>query len=340
LTSFRSPGTLPPIPANLRFPARGSPFGPSTLAVRSKVSAEEVGKKMNRVTTIFIGTCLCFAASIATVTPAQENAAGKDTPPKVLVINREILKPGKAGSPHQKTESAFVRAMAAAKYPQHYLGMDSLSGPSRSLFFTGYDSFADWEKDATATQQNATLSAALDRAAIADGDLLQSYETSAYFLRDDFSLNASTDLAHDRYFEIGVFHVKPGHDADWNAIMKLVKDAYTKVPDVQWVMYERAYGGSENYFIYITPLKSLAEVDRNFANGPKFVEAIGADGLKKLDDLMAASVDQAEINLFALNPAISYANPELIKGDPTFWKPAPTGEPKKKSGRAAEKPAQ
>jgi len=289
---------------------------------------------MKRVVSTLLGACLSLA--VANVAIAQENAAGMSTPPKVLVINREILKPGTAGSPHQKTESAFVRAMAAAKYPQHYLGMDSLSGPSRSLFFTGYDSFADWEKDAMATQKNATLSAALDRAAVADGDLLQSYETSAYVLRDDLSLNAATDLPHDRYFEIGVFHVKPGHDEDWSTIMKLVKDAYTKIPDAQWAMYQRAYGGPENYFIYITPLKSAAEIDRNFANGPKFVEAIGKEGMHKLEELMSTSVDQAEINLFALNPAISYVGPEMVKADPTFWKPAPTSEPRKKG----EKPAQ
>jgi hypothetical protein len=288
---------------------------------------------MKKVVTILLGTCLCLGA--ATVTVAQNNA-GISTPPKVLVINREVLKPGKSGAPHQKTESAFVRAMAAAKDTTYYLGMDSLSGPSRSLFFTGYDSFADWEKDALATQKNATLSAALDRAEVADGDLLQSYETSAFVLRDDYSLNAATDLAHDRYFEIGVFHVKPGHDEDWATIMKLVKDAYAKVPDVQWAMYERAYGGSEGYFIYITPLKSAAEIDRNFTNGPKFVEAIGKEGMQKLNELMSASVDQAEINLFALNPAISYVGPEMIKADPTFWKPAPTGEPKKKAEKAAQ----
>jgi hypothetical protein len=288
---------------------------------------------MKKVVTILLGTCLCLGA--ATVAVAQNNG-GISTPPKVLVINREVLKPGKGGAPHQKTESAFVRAMAAAKDTTYYLGMDSVSGPSRSLFFTGYDSFADWEKDALATQKNATLSAALDRAGVADGDLLQSYETSAFVLRDDFSLNAATDLAHDRYFEIGVFHVKPGHDEDWGTIMKLVKDAYAKVPDVQWAMYERAYGGSEGYFIYITPLKSAAEIDRNFTNGPKFVEAIGKEGMQKLNELMSASVDQAEINLFALNPAISYVGPEMIKADPTFWKPAPTGEPKKKAEKAAQ----
>jgi hypothetical protein len=284
------------------------------------------------LTAVLLGTCLCIGA--VTVAVAQENAAGKDLPPKVLVINREVMKPGKGGSAHQKTESAFVRAMAAAKDATYYLGMDAISGPSRSLFFTGYDSFAAWEKEALSEQRNATLSAALDRAFVADGDLLESYETSMFVLRDDLSLNLGTDLAQDRYFEIGVFHVKPGHDEDWSTIMKLVKDAYAKVPGVQWAMYQRAYGGPENYFLYITPMKSAAEIDSNFANGPKFVEAMGKDGMKKLDSLMAESVDQAEINLFALNPAISYVNPELIKADPTFWKPAPSGEPKKKVAKA------
>ncbi len=286
------------------------------------------------LTAVLLGSCLCIGS--ATVAIAQENAAGKDMPPKVLVVNREVMKPGKGGSPHQRTESAFVRAMAAAKDTEYYLGMDAISGASRSLFFTGYDSFAAWEKEALSEQKNAALSAALDRAEVADGDLLQSYETSMFVLRDDYSLNLGTDLAHDRYFEIGVFHVKPGHDGDWDTIMSLVKGAYAKVAGVQWAMYQRAYGGSEGYFIYITPMKSAAEIDTNFANGPKFVEAIGKDGMKQLNELMSSSVDQAEINLFALNPAISYVNPELAKADPAFWKPASAGEPKKKAEKAAQ----
>lgn len=288
---------------------------------------------MKRVATILLGACLFIGT--ATVAVAQNNG-GISVPPKVLVINREILKPGKGGAAHQKTESAFVRAMAAAKDTTYYLGMDAISGASRSLFFTGYDSFADWEKEALAEQKNGALSAALDRAAVADGDLLQTYETSMYVLRDDFSLNPGTELAHDRYFEIGVYHVKPGHEEDWDAIMKLVKDASAKVPDAQWAMYERVYGGSQNYFIYITPLKTASEIDRNFANGPKFVEAMGKEGMKKLDELLATSVDQAETNLFALNPSISYVGPEMIKADPTFWKAAPSGEPRKKAEKAAQ----
>jgi hypothetical protein len=50
-----------------------------------------------------------LAGSAVTLT-AQATADGVMPPPKVLVVLREFLKPGKAGSPHQKTESAFVQA--------------------------------------------------------------------------------------------------------------------------------------------------------------------------------------------------------------------------------------
>ena len=68
-------------------------------------------------------------------------------PPKVLVLYREYLKPGKQGASHEKTESAFVQAVTKAKWSQRYFDVDSLSGRPRSLFLFPYDSFADWEKD-------------------------------------------------------------------------------------------------------------------------------------------------------------------------------------------------
>src|ERR1700733_8903870 len=128
---------------------------------------------MKKLIGLSVGLGLLFIGS--GIASAQE-MPDKMGPPKVLVIMREFLKPGKSGSLHEKTESAFVNAMAAAKWPTHYFAADSLSGPSRSLFFVGYDSFAAWEKDNTATQNNTTLASALDRASIADGDLLTSYE--------------------------------------------------------------------------------------------------------------------------------------------------------------------
>ena len=78
--------------------------------------------------TVLLGTCLCLGHIATVLAAGAENAAGMSMPPKFLVVNREVLKPGKGGRPHESTESMFVRAMAAAKEPTHYLGMDAVSG--------------------------------------------------------------------------------------------------------------------------------------------------------------------------------------------------------------------
>ena len=117
---------------------------------------------MKRLTGLLLGSSLLLGG-LGTVA-AQEKSQGTTPPPKVLVIFREFLKPGKGGKTHEKAESAFVQAFSRAKWPTHYLAVDSLSGKPRSLFLTGYDSFEAWEKDSRATQKNATLAAAIDRA--------------------------------------------------------------------------------------------------------------------------------------------------------------------------------
>jgi len=111
-------------------------------------------------------------------------AAQVQPPPKVLTVTREFVKPGKSGATHERTESAFVQALTKAKWPTHYLAVDSLSGKTRSLFFTGYESFEAWEKDVQAEEKNAALSAALDHAGVVDGELLSEMDGGAFAFRE------------------------------------------------------------------------------------------------------------------------------------------------------------
>ncbi|HKN21727.1 MAG TPA: hypothetical protein VJX73_09935 [Terracidiphilus sp.] len=127
----------------------------------------------------FLLGLLIVLASLG-IAVAQNQQAGLTQPPKVIVIGREYLKPGKAGMSHEKTESAFVQAFARAKWPTHYIAMDSLSGKTRSLFITPYDSFEAWEKDSLAIQKNTALAAALDHASVADGELLASTDQGVF----------------------------------------------------------------------------------------------------------------------------------------------------------------
>src|ERR1700739_115819 len=132
---------------------------------------------------------LSLAAAYTCVTAAQETSSGSGSIPKVLQITREYVKPGKAGMAHEKAESAFVEAMTRAKWPTHYIGMTSLSGKSRALFLTSFDSFEAWEKDSAAVAKNSTLSAALDRAFMADGELLESADQGVFVFQDELSFH-------------------------------------------------------------------------------------------------------------------------------------------------------
>ena len=258
-------------------------------------------------------------------------AAQEKGPPKVLTIFREVLKPGKAGMVHEKAESAFVQAFAKANWPTHYLAVTSLSGKPRALFFVGYDSFADWEKDNKATEKNATLAAALDRASMADGELLSEAQSLTFAYREDQSLRANVNIAHMRYFEISTFRIKPGHDKDWEELAKLYKAAFEKIPDARWATFEAMYGTPAGSFAVFTPMKSLAEVDTELMQGKQFEAAMGEEGMKKIRELAAASIESVESNLFQFAPRMSYPPDEWVKADPDFWKPKaakPTGEKK------------
>ena len=268
-----------------------------------------------------ISVALCLLTICPRFAVAQETADGQVTPPKVLVIDREFVKPGKSGMMHDKAESAFVRAMIAAKSSNHYFAMTSMSGPSRALFFFPFDSFAAWEKVDQEREQNATLSAALERAQVADGDILSSYDSSAWTYNDELSLNSSVKIAEMRYMEITAIKVRPGHRQDWTEVAKLYKQGFANVPDMRWAIFDNMYGKEAGGVrLVITPMRSLAEVDQHQLDYKQFTAALGPDRTKKLSALSAAGIESAETNLFRFNPKMSYAPDAWIKADPGFWK--------------------
>ncbi len=253
---------------------------------------------------------------------AQEN--GILPSPKFLVIDREFVKPGRDGAAHQAAEGAFIRAMAASKTPaSHYYAAVALSGPSRALFMYSYPSIAAIEAEHMAIDADPVLSAALDRATQSDGDLLSATDSSTWAQRPDQSLNQGFRVG-SHYVEISQFIVRPGHRKEWDELVKLVIAGYKKgVPDAHWGMYEEVYGSPGSGFLVISTVKSAADLDNEFASGKKFEEAMGEDGLKKLEALEASCVESRMTNLFWIDPKMSNPSEAMTKADPDFWKVQP-----------------
>src|SRR5260370_20726834 len=277
---------------------------------------------MKRIMSFLLGAMvLCGGLSLAT---AQE-MTGLTPPPKVLQVFRECLKPGKGGARQEKAESALVQAFSHAKSRTPYLAMNSLSGKSRAMFFIPYEWFEAWEKDSLAIQKNTALATALDRATVADGELLSETDASLLVYNEEQSLRAPVDIAHMRYFEISLYRVRAGHRHEWNEAVKLVKAAYEKVPEAHWAMYEAMFGQEDTTYVVIIPRKSAAELDHAADEEKAFVAAMGGDGMKQLGELESSAVEFHQSNLFQFSPAMSYPRDEGVKADPDFWKPKAAG---------------
>jgi hypothetical protein len=281
---------------------------------------------------ILLALALAIASSLFA---AAQEASG---PPKVLLIQREFIKPGKAGAIHDRSEANFVQALSRAKWPTHYLALNSLSGKSRALYLTGYASFDAVQKDNDALEKDPVLGSQVDKLMTLDGELLDSTDQFVLYYDPDTSYRPESDLSHARYLEVSSFVVKPGHDHEWEEIAKMVIAAHQKGgTSAHWATYEMAYGGGDEYVI-LSSDKSMADIDQGFAEGKQFEAAMGEDGMKKLRELTSSAIESSDSQLFAFNPRQSYAPDDWIKADPEFWKPKPMAAPAPKPAAPA-KPA-
>jgi hypothetical protein len=282
--------------------------------------------------------CSLFAVSILCLVPCFVRA---QAPPKVLLLTREYVKPYKTGEPHEKAESAFVKAMRDAKWPTYYMGMTSVSGKSRALFFTFYDSFDAWEKDVAAQGKNATLAAALERAGAADGELLDSVDQGVFVYDSDFSLRPKYNDPKRRAIQIDSYHIRPGHYDEWSELVKLVRGAYEKSdPEAHWACFHGQYGAPGGTYIFLTGMRSAAEIDAGFEKDKQFEAVMGEHGLRRLDELEAAAVESHGHELFVLNHKMSYVSDDTMKADADFWAPKeepaakPVSQKSKKTGES------
>jgi hypothetical protein len=117
---------------------------------------------------------------------------------------------------------------------------------------------------------------------------------------------------------IVIFHVRRGHDQDFNDVVKQYVKAYqSALPEAHWAMFEKRYGvGSDNTYILCTALDSLSDVDVMRDHGKKFDAALGADQLKTLHASMDAAVESSESDIFAFSPQMSYVPSDW---DQSFW---------------------
>lgn len=269
-----------------------------------------------------------LAGGAAQLYGQDENA---NMPPKVLVIDREVVKFGKDAA-HEKNEAAFARMFAALKSPEHYLAATTLSGDDEALFIVGYDSFAAWGEDQKATN-DPKMQAALQPLQEKDGDYVSDGRQVVLTFNDKWSYHPQVDIGKLHYMEIETLRLREGHDKDWDDLMDLYKATATKANlDESDIFYEVKYGAPEGTILIFTPRASMADLDTAMGNDKSFQAALGEDGQKKFQQLIATAVESGHIELLAVDPEMSYPLNSWVKADPDFWKPKPAAKTAPKAG--------
>jgi hypothetical protein len=268
---------------------------------------------------IVLGLTLAVAGSLPAA--AQDASTPTDSTPKYLQVVVEYPKPGKGGLAHDKTESAFVQATAKAKFPLHYTAYNAISGRTRALYLTAFNSFDEVQQANKIFDAPATASE-FEKINVADGELLDEVHTLIFSSDPELSYHSKKPGPQNRYLEADIVQVRPGHSKEFQDLMKLYMAAFDKAGTTQhWGAYRLEYGESVGEYVFLTASNSEAEVDQRYSEDPKIGAALTDNDKKVIRELRAASIESERVELYSINPAQSYPTDDYIQADPEFWKP-------------------
>jgi hypothetical protein len=172
---------------------------------------------------------------------------------------------------------------------------------------------------------DATLSAEQARLSRADAELINQVRTIQAVARPDLGMGRYPDLSRQRFWEITIFRVRPGHENEFAAAAKAyASSAQRAAPSSSFRVYEVIAGMvGPTYFVF-SSVENYADFDRMMADGIKTMQGFTPEEMTALQKFSTDGMLSAETNRYRLDPKQSYVSREVRAGDPTFWGPPPT----------------
>ncbi len=259
-------------------------------------------------------------------------------PPNILNIETINIKPY-ADGPYDRVASEYPALSQELKDPIHFVAMEALTSSPRAIYLSGFDSFEALQKNEEWVPTDAVADTKIDALDARQAEYISDVHHTLWHYRPDLSNNvAGADIPHSHYWEVIVFHMRPGHAEQFEEMTKLYRDAYLKIgQNIPWSSYEGMMGVTDSYLVLV-PMTSLKDMDTGLAHRKDFGAALGDEGKHRMNKLSEENVASVEDNLFMVNPDWSFVEKSWIDADPQYW----GGEPATKSARkpvAAAAPA-
>lgn len=270
--------------------------------------------------------CFLFVLLVC-VTGVLAQSPSERTPPKVLLIVREEIKPGMMPA-HSKHSAVFAGIFSKLQTPNHRIALVPVAGNENEvLYVTAGETFAELEKITQDTDKKmasvpVSMRSQLDRLEKEAPELHNSMRDMLAVYRPDLSYKPGVPIPQMRYMAVTTVRIRPGmEDRYGEYIRTMVNIAREKInADLHVAAFQVIAGTPGTTYMMFRPMKSLAEYDQRI--GPRAREAMTDDQRKNADKMASESIMFSETSIYAMAPSLSYVDKEFAAGDPTFWNPA------------------
>jgi len=267
-----------------------------------------------------VGFLIILAASIL---PAQDQKAANPAaaPPNLVLLLHQEIQPGKTKE-RQKLESSISRACDRLETPNDWIGLQSLSGTQEALLFDPFDSFEDlgkskieWRRFFAAHPDLAQLQEEIDGLVVSDRTIIAARRDDLGYLAD------SIDLSEAHYVRVLDVRLFPGHESDFVEAIKILADAYAKIPaDTPWVVYQVDVGIPTPAFLVFMPMPELKPNDDLLSWRANLIQAEGEQAADAFQKIAREAFASTETNLYVVSPELSHVSQEFAASDPDFWR--------------------
>lgn len=149
--------------------------------------------------------------------------------------------------------------------------------------------------------------------------------------------NASMDpaerakiLGQSRFLRTTAIRVKPGRTAEFEAVLKQLKDARDKSGEKLTVVVSQSVAGTQGTIYYVTALVPSFSA---FDNAPTMKQLLGDEEYAKVQKTNAEVIQDVTSVINRYVPEFSNVSTEVAAIAPEFWNPKPTMAAKKPMGK-------
>jgi len=241
--------------------------------------------------------------------------------PNFLQITIEDVKIGHDDD-HSKLEAGWPAAFEKAKSPYYGIGMVALTGAPQAWFLTPFENHQAMGDNLKRSADDPALATELSRLARADSAHITNLRQVLLSARKDLSRGAFPDAARQRFYEVTIFRVRPGHEDQFEAAAKAYgASAGRTAPTTAYRVYEVMAGMPAPAYMVISSVVGFNEFDKGFGDGQATMKGVTKEEGAALQKFAMEGLVNSETQRFRLDPNMCYVPKDVKAQDPAFWIP-------------------